>query len=144
MNEPEIIKPNKVCPVLLRDKADDLLILAFRHPLAGCQLVKGTIEPNESAADAALRELFEESGVDSATIVRHLGVWKSGYENQIWSFYLCEADGLADEWTHHTQDGGGLDFNFFWQPLDGKLNADWHPLYREALKYIKNIFEKPV
>ena len=37
----------------------------FRHPLAGIQLVKGTVEPSENPADAARRELFEESGLVS-------------------------------------------------------------------------------
>ena len=32
-------------------------ILVFRHPSAGIQLIKGTIEPGECASDAALREL---------------------------------------------------------------------------------------
>ena len=39
----------KVCPVVLRGTtADGIDILAFRHPLAGAQLVKGTIEIAES------------------------------------------------------------------------------------------------
>ena len=37
----------------------------FRHPLAGIQLVKGTVEPSEKPADAARRELFEESGLNT-------------------------------------------------------------------------------
>ncbi len=37
----------------------------FRHPLAGIQLVKGTVEPSENPADAARRELFEESGLNT-------------------------------------------------------------------------------
>lgn len=131
------LKPNKVCPVVLRKEDDKLMILAFRHPFAGCQLVKGSIEKDESPADAALRELFEESGIDSAKIVGNLGVWDADFENQIWAFYLCEADESANQWTHHTQDDGGLDFSFFRQDIDGESDADWHPLYRRALKYIK-------
>ncbi len=139
MNTTKTIKPNKACPVLLKYKGDDLLILVFRHPIAGYQLVKGTIELGESDDAAALRELFEESGIDSAKIVRHLGIWKSNFENQIWSLYLCETDELPDEWTHRTQDEGGLDFTFFWQSLNKNLDSNWHPLYQEALYYIKNM-----
>uniref|UniRef100_UPI00124C1F65 NUDIX domain-containing protein n=1 Tax=Acinetobacter ursingii TaxID=108980 RepID=UPI00124C1F65 len=53
----------KVVPILIRRKAQTLEILAFRHPLAGIQLVKGSIEPNETYDYAAIRELFEESGL---------------------------------------------------------------------------------
>ena len=79
----DTVKPNKVCPVVLKNAGGIWLILAFRHPIAGCQLVKGTIEAGESAAAAALRELFEESGVTSAAVVSDWGIWESGDENQI-------------------------------------------------------------
>ena len=38
-------------------------ILAFAHPQAGHQFVKGTIEPGESAGAVAQRELHEEAGI---------------------------------------------------------------------------------
>jgi|TARA_R100000027_G_scaffold36772_1_gene27027 8-oxo-dGTP pyrophosphatase MutT (NUDIX family) len=53
---------DKACPVVLRNRENQLEILAFRHSLAGIQLVKGTIEPNESSLAASQRELFEEAG----------------------------------------------------------------------------------
>ena len=34
---------DKACPVVLRHTTE-LEVLAFRHPLAGLQLVKGTVE----------------------------------------------------------------------------------------------------
>ena len=37
----------------------------FWHPLAGIQLPKGTVEPLGNPTDAARRELFEESGIDT-------------------------------------------------------------------------------
>ena len=136
-----VMKPNKVCPVLLRSKHGNLQILAFRHPLAGYQIVKGTIEPDEAPEAAVLRELFEESGINSASIIRHLGIWETGYKNQVWSIYLCQAKQLADEWIHHTQDDGGLDFSFFWHSLSENPDAAWHPLYRKALQWIKRKVE---
>jgi 8-oxo-dGTP pyrophosphatase MutT (NUDIX family) len=50
--------------------------MAFRHPLAGCQLVKGSIE-NEEPSAAAVRELYEEAGV-RALADSDLGLWDSG------------------------------------------------------------------
>ena len=54
---------HKVVPILLR-RRERLEILAFRHPQAGTQLVKGTLENGEKAEDATLRELAEESGIE--------------------------------------------------------------------------------
>lgn len=133
--------PNKVCPVLIRKAADDWQILVFHHPLAGDQLVKGTIEKNETEESAALRELAEESGINSAEVVRSLGVWKTEFDGQIWSILLCRAENLPDEWTFHTDDGGGQDFAFFWHSLNSD-SGNFHPVYQSALAWIKkNLFE---
>lgn len=110
------MKPTKSCPVVIRNNAQ-LQILAFLHPIAGRQLVKGTIESGESADEAAIRELAEEAGILDAKIVSNLGLWKSGYQEQVWSFHLCEVDHeMPDEWVHHAFDDGGHDFNFFLVP----------------------------
>jgi 8-oxo-dGTP pyrophosphatase MutT (NUDIX family) len=53
---------DKVCPIVFRD-VSMRQILAFEHPRAGVQLVKGYIEPGETVRAAALRELAEESGI---------------------------------------------------------------------------------
>ena len=52
--------PNKVCPVVFRRVDSVVEVLAFEHPVAGYQLVKGTVESGESIETAALRELAEE------------------------------------------------------------------------------------
>ena len=70
------VPANKACPVVLRTRGSRE-ILVFEHPLAGIQLVKGTIELGESPEAAALRELGEESGITSASWVRSLGTWSS-------------------------------------------------------------------
>jgi 8-oxo-dGTP pyrophosphatase MutT (NUDIX family) len=132
--------PNKACPVLMRTKNDEIQILVFRHPLTGIQLIKGTIEPEEVVESTVLRELFEESGIDSAVIVEDLGIWNSGYDGQVWAIYLCETeDNLPDSWIHHTQDDGGQNFTFFWHSLKAD-SSDWHPLYRDGLQWVKTKF----
>ncbi|MDT4859369.1 NUDIX domain protein [compost metagenome] len=131
------MKPNKACPVVLRDSGEPE-ILAFEHPLAGIQLVKGTIEPRESPEDAALRELAEESGLVAGAKPRSLGIWASGFRAQIWSLHLCEVSGpMADSWVFRTADSGGLDFRFFWHPLAAAPSSDWHWVYRDALAVIR-------
>ena len=49
----------KVCAVVVRDGR----LLMFRHPCAGWQLVKGSLERGEAVGSAAVRELFEEAGI---------------------------------------------------------------------------------
>ena len=136
---PRPLIPNKVCPVVLRSRATGREILAFTHPRAGCQLVKGTIEPNESVEAAALRELSEEAGLTEARVVRQLGVWPSGHQGQVWAFVECKpAKPLPDSWSHHAGDDGGHEFKFFWYRLHDRTAATrWHPLFRHALKFIE-------
>ncbi|WP_454726412.1 MULTISPECIES: NUDIX hydrolase [Cupriavidus] len=133
------MKPNKACPVVRRFAGDNLQVLAFEHPLAGLQLVKGTIEPGEPECDAALRELAEESGIVDARVVADLGVWETGYQGQVWSFQLCEPTSvLPDGWTHQTADDGGHDFRFFWHSLSAPRPAAWHWLFRDALGILQH------
>lgn len=135
------MSPNKACPVILSNPASPRILL-FRHPLAGVQLVKGTIETGETPAHAALRELHEESGITSASIVRDLGCWDAGHPDQIWSFQLCAPQApLPEQWTHHTLDDHGHVFSFFWAPLDDLPFADCHPVFRRALQYLIDRFE---
>jgi 8-oxo-dGTP pyrophosphatase MutT (NUDIX family) len=122
---------------MLQKRQGGIEILAFVHPLAGKQIVKGTLEPGESLQAACIRELYEEAGL-TATPVRDLGPWASTDPNQVWGFCLMACSGpLADRWDHYTQDDGGHIFQFFWQSLDEQLDDDWHPLFKGAIGYIR-------
>jgi 8-oxo-dGTP pyrophosphatase MutT (NUDIX family) len=83
--------PRKACPVILRRTAARIEVLAFRHPLAGYQLVKGTIEPAETIQDAAERELLEESGIIGAAI-DYLGTAQMIEPDQEWHFVVVGWD----------------------------------------------------
>ena len=78
------ISPNKACPVFL-SSIPGAHILLFRHPIAGVQLVKGTIEKGETPAETALRELSEESGITDASLVSDMGCWDAEHLDQTWS-----------------------------------------------------------
>lgn len=126
----------KACPVVLRTRAT-LEILAFEHPLAGLQLVKGSVEPGEPTDLAALRELMEEAGVH-ATAKRHLGDWYSTATGHTWAFHECHvAQALADTWVHLAEDDGGHAFRFFWHPLTSKPSEGWHQIFKDALGFLE-------
>ena len=128
---------DKVCPVVFRD-ASMQQILAFEHPLAGMQLVKGFIEPGESVRAAALRELAEESGIDDAGIACDLGDWDPEHKGHCWSLQLCTfRPGLPDEWVHHCVEDGGYDLRFFWHDVNRRPGDGWKPQYRRALAAIR-------
>lgn len=127
---------NKACPVVLR-RQGALEILAFRHPLAGLQLVKGTREPGESTSAAALRELAEEAGLEGLAL-RPLGLWQCALTGQTWAFHECQvADGLPEAWSHFCTDDSGHLFRFFWHPLASEPSDEWHPLFQGALAYLR-------
>ena len=127
----------KVCPVVTRTVDDTLEILLFRHPLAGIQLVKGTLEADETITEAALRELEEESGITEVAETTYLCQWQDTHLAREWHFIHCKVDGLPDTWTYFTNDDGGHLFAFFWQPLIVKTTPEWHPVFVDALHVIQ-------
>jgi GrpB-like predicted nucleotidyltransferase (UPF0157 family)/ADP-ribose pyrophosphatase YjhB (NUDIX family) len=132
----------KACPVVLRTIQGIVYSLAFKHPVAGYQFVKGTIESGESLPNAAVRELSEESGICNARAVRDLGLWNAEFEEQIWSLQLCEvSDPLPDEWSFETDDDGGRIFEFFWHPLKLDFPEPCHRLFQSALVQIRHRVE---
>ena len=130
-------RPDKVCPVVFRDSSLRQ-ILAFEHPEAGVQLVKGGIEPGESVRDAALRELEEEAGIANTGIAEDLGTWNPDHHGHIWSLQLCTfTPTLPDRWVHHCADDGGHDLKFFWHDVSREPDDSWGPHYRRALETIR-------
>ena len=127
----------KVVPIVVR-RRDSLEILAFRHPFAGSQLVKGTLEEDEGPECAALRELSEESGIQDATVESALGRLTFAEIGQDWQFFLCRvACPLAEEWSYFTQDDGGHLFRFFWQDLESAPDNSWHRDFQRALSFVR-------
>ena len=125
----------KACPIALHPDGAPQRIAAFVHPLAGTQLVKGTIEPDEPPAKAAARELFEESGLETNSAIL-IGDSAHIVQGQIWHFALCRVvQPVRDHWQHHCQDDGGHLFRFFWHPL-GTPTPDFSTPFQNALTWI--------
>jgi 8-oxo-dGTP pyrophosphatase MutT (NUDIX family) len=123
----------KVCACVYRQGSNGPEILAFAHPAAGNQIVKGTLEPGEDLALALLRELAEESGLQRSEAGEYIGLLHHGgkggiasggtFEHQIWHLFALPAQGdEPTQWSHIAEgslDEEGLEFKFFWQTLQG-------------------------
>ncbi len=123
---------HKACPVVLRPGRE---ALAFRHPQAGLQLVKGGGHDGEHPADAAERELSEESGL-ALRPIRDLGTSQRIEPGELWRVWLMSEAPLPDTWTHPCADDGGHDFAVFWQRLCSPPPEGFAPRYRRALVHI--------
>ena len=133
---------NRACPIVLRNKNNQLELLAFKHPKGENQLAKGKINKGEQLESACIRELEEESGIQ-AQVVRQLGTWDSNFKNQVWGFCLMHyEDILPDTWDFETKDDGGHVFSFFWQPLNSTPDDNWKEVHKNAFQYIKNALDK--
>ena len=130
----------KTVPVVLRSVSGQIEILVFEHPLAGVQLVKGTIEPGERPELAAVRELAEESGLIDVTKTVFWGKQTYADIGQSWYFYRCHFDDeLPDKWEFFTADDNGHLFKFYWQPLEAKIDNPLGPVFELARQFIDQL-----
>jgi 8-oxo-dGTP diphosphatase len=111
-------------------------LLVFRHtqfPEAGIQVPGGTIGAGESAAEAALREAREETGLEGLEIRALLGVrefdlspyGQKGVQRR--HYFHLEFHGQAPEtWLHDEMDPSDgsptpIEFEFFWVRLPDEV-----------------------
>ncbi|MBS8225546.1 NUDIX domain-containing protein [Vannielia litorea] len=134
----------KALAAVLRGPAIARELLIFRHPLTGDQLPKGTIEPGEGPATAAIRELQEESGLSLAAPTA-IGTWHRPWEEgytapQLWHLFTFEAPpGLPDTWDHMAEGSpaeAGLIFSYRWAPLTPALADAMRPLFAPVVRLI--------
>jgi 8-oxo-dGTP pyrophosphatase MutT (NUDIX family) len=111
---------------ITRELGEQLQVAVFRHPdevmTLGIQVPGGTIEPHETPAAGALREAFEESGIDSFVGLHLLArdSWHGDHddiERERYFYQLCVAQPLPDSWKHTVSDGEldkGMVFEYRW------------------------------
>lgn len=141
-----MLKVLKACACVVRNNH----ILAFKHPSAGFQIPKGSVEDHESIEEAVLRELAEESGITDASIGSKVGQldWliEAGTttfvqaEHQEWHIYLVNPNQPVPEaWTHSafgSKAEEGLLFDFYWQPF-APIPEQFDPVYREVIRMVE-------
>ncbi|MDQ0472883.1 NUDIX hydrolase [Labrys wisconsinensis] len=110
--------------VYLTRRGRDLLLLAHPdHPDAGLQVPAGTIQTGETPAQAAARELAEETGIGHVGIDDFLG--ETIYDMRSFGrqelhhrfFYHAHFDGDGPErWCHFEEHAGTapIRFDLFW------------------------------
>ena len=116
----------KVLCLVMRDSS----LLVFDHadvPDAGVQLPAGGVEPDETPADTAVRELHEESGLQ-LTAPRHLVSYRweaqlpERFTRQVCHAYAFVAPPhLPATWTHFAD---GYLFAYRWTALNAP-GLDW-------------------
>lgn len=129
------MKVEKACPVVTRPGVGAPEVLAFVHPLAGRQFVKGSVELGEPPQLAAARELFEESGLVVPEPMNFLGAQEIGDDRILWHIFHHRWPGLPERWDHWTEDDNGHTFSFFWHSVKAPLTDDWHPIFHQALAF---------
>lgn len=62
----------KITAFVTRTTPTGLELLLFEHPNAGVQIPAGTVNPGETPAEAATREVIEETGLTDLTVPHYL------------------------------------------------------------------------
>ncbi|QXJ24069.1 NUDIX domain-containing protein [Actinomadura graeca] len=107
----------RVAAYVIRHRAVPEL-LVFDHvgmPEAGTQIPAGGVHPGERLEHAVLRELAEETGMRSASVIRQVAA-----EDTTTYFHLHALPTTPDAWTHTVQgqgDDAGLTFSCRFVPL---------------------------
>lgn len=125
-------------------RGDD--VLAFRHPLAGVQLPKGTSEPGETPDATERREFFEEVGVSLTQPMTSLGTWTCPEPASLWHIFVADAPlGLPHGWRHAPTGGGDesrLIFEVMWVPMRDPTDT-FHPLFHPVLDRVRHHLDQP-
>jgi ADP-ribose pyrophosphatase YjhB (NUDIX family) len=123
--------------VILREGPPRQVLLSIRSDLFGWELPGGTLEAGETAMQAVVREVREETGLDVEPIA-HVGNWvRRGFRPHTARVYLCRVTGGLETPSHETPGLAWFDVD---EPPDELFPWYEEPL-REALVPCESPFE---
>lgn len=123
----KVIK-EKVLIYIFRKMNHELQVLVFDHPdvpEVNPQVPAGTLQDNEKPEEGAIREVFEESGLEFDKVDLNLGLFEFYCEqkNEIHKRYTYSilSSNLPDSWSHlvksDDEDNGEV-FDYYWLPIE--------------------------
>lgn len=117
---------------------DEQILLVKRADNGKWGFPAGGVEPNESAAEAAVRETHEETGVDVKAVelidVYHKKAGKSSPHSIVHVHYLCERTGGRLRPSHETEEVRYWDIHEVpvWHPGSRKIAIESYELWSET------------
>jgi 8-oxo-dGTP diphosphatase len=129
-----VITRDKVLIYLTRQRGEGTELLVFEHvdfPEAEVQVPAGSIDPGETAVQAALREAYEEAGLTHLLVICGTGPFlyhnlDAGARHRRHVFLVTTTQPLPDTWTHVVSSGAGdkgLRFSYYWLDTKAAVHA---------------------
>ncbi len=137
-------RPISVLVVVFTDDAQVLLLRRFQ-PFDFWQSVTGSLKNDESHADAAARELLEETGFTGEGELNYSGVSRQFVIDPRWRdrFPPGVVENVEFEWRYRLQAVSGIKLNkeehseYQWLPIDEAIETVWSWTNRDAIKQLK-------
>jgi 8-oxo-dGTP pyrophosphatase MutT (NUDIX family) len=112
-------------------KGDQLYVFRHERSEPGIQVPKGSIQPGETPLVAAIRETYEESGlqVEQMCFLGEVAMSDGVWHNEHWHVFWAEAPQETPDTFLHRVTGNGEDsehkFSYFLTPLPAP-QLDWN------------------
>lgn len=116
-------------------------MLQRRAPFGFWQSVTGSLDPGESPAEAACRELLEETGLSTEGCLTDKNFSRTFTIDPRWRDRYAEGVTENEEYEWHYRLAGAVDVrvdddehdDFRWLPVDEAIDAVWSWTNRDAL-----------
>jgi dATP pyrophosphohydrolase len=137
-------RPVSVLVVVHADDAQ-VLLLRRRQPYDFWQSVTGSLKDDETHADAAARELMEETGLTDEGRLSHSGISRKFMIDPRWrdSFPPGVIENVEFEWFYRLSAVKDIELDneehsdYRWLPIDSAIETVWSWTNRAALQRLK-------